>query len=288
MVKPMNVLSFIATPFVWLLSRSTALLVKMLKIDNGDEEGKVTEEEIKAMIREGYDDGEVQAVEQHIVGRVFNLGDRDVGSIMTHRSDLVGLDIKEGIARVKEKVQENLFNIYPVIDGSFDRMLGVVFLKDLFLEIDSPAFSLEKITRPANYLPENLSVYTTLEQFKKARVKYGIITDEFGDILGIVTLKDILEALVGEVPEAGEELEIVKRQDGSWLVDGQYSFYNFLEHFDLQDLYAGHEYNTLSGLILDLLQRVPSEGEQLSWQGFKMEIVDMDGARIDKVLVSNG
>lgn len=286
MAKSMNGLSFIATPFVWLLSRSTALLVKMLRIDRGDDEGKVTEEEIKAIIREGYDDGEVQAVEQHIVGRVFNLGDRDVGSIMTHRGDFVWLDIKEDARRVREKVQENLFNIYPVISGTFDDMLGVVFLKDLFLKIDSPDFSLEEIVRPANYLPENLSVYTTLEQFKKARVKYGIITDEFGDILGIVTLKDILEALIGEVPEAGEEPEIVKRQDGSWLVDGQYSFYNFLEYFDMQDLYTDHEYNTLSGLILDLLQRVPSEGEQLAWQGFKMEIVDMDGARIDKVLVS--
>ncbi|MDR1414792.1 MAG: hemolysin family protein [Odoribacteraceae bacterium] len=286
MVKPMNLLSFVATPFVWLLSCSTSLLVRMLRIDRGDDEGKVTEEEIKAIIREGYDDGEVQAVEQHIVGRVFNLGDRDVGSIMTHRTDLVWLDIREEAPRVREKVQENLFNIYPVFDGNFDKMLGVVYLKDLFLKLESPEFSLEDIVRPANYLPENLSVYTTLEQFKKARVKYGIITDEFGDILGIVTLKDILEALIGEVPEVGEEPEIVKRQEGGWLVDGQYSFYNFLEHFDMQDLYGEHEYNTLSGLILDLLQRVPSEGEQLSWQGFKMEIVDMDGARIDKVLVT--
>jgi putative hemolysin len=286
MVKPMNALSTIATPFVWLLSRSTSLFARLFRIEQGNDEGKVTEEEIKAIIQEGYDDGEVQAVEQHIVGRVFHLGDRNVGSIMTHRSDMVWLDMKDNSEQIREKVQENLFNIYPVISRNFDNMLGVVYLKDLFVKIDSPDFSLEEIVRPANYLPENLSVYTTLEQFKKARVKYGIITDEFGDILGIVTLKDILEALIGEVPEMGEELEIVRREDGSWLVDGQYSFYNFLEYFDMQDLYADHEYNTLSGLILDLLQHVPSEGEKLSWKEFTMEVVDMDGARIDKVLVS--
>ncbi|MDR2130870.1 MAG: hemolysin family protein [Odoribacteraceae bacterium] len=286
MVKPMNLLSFVATPFVWLLSRSALLLVKLFRVDQGNDEGKVTEEEIKAIIQEGYDDGEVQAVEQHIVGRVFNLGDRDVGSIMTHRNDLVWLDIRDDVDRVREKVQENLFNIYPVISGSFDNMLGVVYLKDLFVKIDSPDFSLAAIVRPAHYLPENLSVYTSLEQFKKARVKYSLITDEFGDILGIVTLKDILEALIGEVPEAGEEPEIIVREDGSWLVDGQYSFYNFLEYFHVQDLYIDNEYNTLSGLILDLLQHVPVEGERLAWSDFTLEVVDMDGARIDKVLVT--
>ncbi|MDR0544865.1 MAG: hemolysin family protein [Odoribacteraceae bacterium] len=286
MAKPMNGLSFVATPFVWLLSRSTSLLVRLFRVEQPDDEGKVTEEEIKAIIQEGYDDGEVQAVEQHIVGRVFSLGDRDVGSIMTHRNDLVWLDIRDDIDRVREKVQENLFNIYPVISGAFDNMLGVVYLKDLFVKIDSPDFSLEAIVRPANYLPENLSVYTTLEQFKKARVKYGIITDEFGDILGIVTLKDILEALIGDVPEVGEEQEIIARDDGTWLVDGQFSFYDFLEYFNMQDFYADNEYNTISGLILDLLQHVPSCGERLAWNDFTIEIVDMDGARIDKVLVS--
>ena len=282
--KPMYFLSKLALPFVWLLSKSSSLVIKITGI-KANEENKVTEEEIKAIVKEGFDGGEVQEVEQDIVERVFNLGDRNVGSIMTHRSDLVWLDVTDSIEKIREKVQENLFNIYPVASEKFDNIKGVVYLKDLFGRIDEPDFSLEEVIRPAQYLPENQSVYNALEQFKEARVKYGIVTDEFGGIQGIVTLKDIMEGLIGQVPEVGEEAEIVQRADGSWLVDGQYNFYDFLEYFDMEDLYAEHDYNTLSGLILEILERVPKTGETLTWLTFEFEIVDMDGARIDKVLV---
>ncbi|MDF9829555.1 hemolysin family protein [Parabacteroides sp. PF5-6] len=284
--KPMHYLSVIASPFVWILSQSTALVVKVLRLKASDD-NRVTEEEIKAIVQEGFDGGEVQEVEQDIVERVFNLGDRNVGSIMTHRSDLVWLDIADTPAQIREKVQENLYNIYPVVDGKLDELEGVVYLKDLFLYLDKPDFSLKNVIRPAEYLPENQSVYNALAQFKGARDKYGIVTDEFGGIQGIVTMKDILEGLVGAVPEEGEEEEIVQRADGSWLVDGQLSFYDFLEYFDLVDLYAEHDYNTLSGLILEILEHVPRTGEKLTWMIFDLEIVDMDGARIDKVLVTN-
>lgn len=284
MAQPMYHLSRITTPFVWLLSRSTSVMLRLLGIRQTDE-NKITEEEIKAIVKEGYDVGEVQEVEQDIVGRVFNLGDRNVGSIMTHRSDLVWLDITDSNEEIREKVQENLYNTYPVLSESFSKMLGVVYLKDLFGKIYSPGFSLEELLRPVQYLPENLSVYKALGQFKDARVKYGIVTDEFGDVQGIVTLKDIMEALVGEMPEIGEEQELVERTDGSLLVDGQCSFYNFLEYFDMEDLYADYDYNTLSGLILEILQHIPQIGEKLSWLQFEFEIMDMDGARIDKVLV---
>ena len=282
--RPMFLLSKLALPFVWLLSKSTSFVIKITGI-KANEENKVTEEEIKAIVKEGFDGGEVQEVEQDIVERVFNLGDRNVGSIMTHRSDLVWLDVTDSIEKIREKVQENLFNIYPVASEKFDNIKGVVYLKDLFGRIDEPDFSLEQVIRPAQYLPENQSVYNALEQFKQARVKYGIVTDEFGGIQGIVTLKDIMEGLIGQVPELGEEAEITQRADGSWLVDGQYNFYDFLEYFDMEDLYAEHDYNTLSGVILEILERVPKTGETLNWLTFEFEIVDMDGARIDKVLV---
>ncbi|GHV49533.1 hypothetical protein FACS1894181_08740 [Bacteroidia bacterium] len=281
---PMNFLSRIATPFVWLLSKSTALMVNMMGIQPS-EDSKVTEEEIKAIVKEGYDVGEVQEVEQDIVERVFNLGDRNVGSIMTHRTDLVWLDVNDSNEKTREKVQENLYNTYPVISENFNNLLGVVNLKDLFGRIYSSDFLLRELIRPIQYLPENLSVYKALEQFKDARVKYGLVTDEFGDVQGIVTLKDIMEALVGEMPEIGEEQEIVERSDGTLLVDGQLSFYNFLEYFDREDLYADYDYNTLSGLLLEILQHIPQAGEKLSWLDFDFEIIDMDGARIDKVLV---
>ena len=275
--KPMNFLSLISSPFVWLLSKSTALDTK--------EENRVTEEEIKAIVKEGFDGGEVQEVEQDIVERVFNLGDRNVGSIMTHRSELVWLDVTDSTEKIREKVEENLFNIYPVASEKFDNIVGVVYLKDLFGRIDQPDFSINQVLRPAQFVPENQSVYNALESFKQTHVKYGLVTDEFGGIQGIVTLKDIMEGLIGQVPEVGEESEIIQREDGTWLVDGQYSFYDFLEYFDMEDLYAEHDYNTLSGLILEILERVPKTGEKLKWLDFEFEIVDMDGARIDKVLV---
>lgn len=283
--RPMHLLSQLASPFVWLLSKSTAAVVRLLGLDKG-EDSKVTEDEIRAIIQEGRKDGEVQEVEQDIVERVFNLGDRNIGSIMTYRNDLVWLDITDNNEAIRDKVEENLYNIYPVANEKFDNILGVVYLKDLFGKIDRPGFNLKEIIRPAQFLPENLSVYNALAIFKTNRVKYGIVTDEFGGVEGIVTLKDILEGLIGTVPEAGEEQEFVEREDGTWLVDGQYSFYDFLAYFDMEDLYSEHDYNTLSGLILEVLERVPKTGEKLTWMNFGFEIVDMDGARIDKVLVT--
>ncbi|OAV65939.1 putative hemolysin [Bacteroidales bacterium Barb4] len=282
--RPMTVLSALGSPFVWLLSRSTTLVVNLLGL-NRENDNHVTEEEIKAIVKEGLSAGEVQEVEQDIVERVFNLGDRDITSIMTHRNELVWLDVTDSPDKIREKVQEFLFNIYPVASGKLDNLLGVVFLKDLFLPINTPGFSLEPLIRPAEYLPENQSVYAALSVFKQTRAKYGIVTDEFGGIQGIVTLKDIMEGLIGQFPEAGEELDITERADGTWLVDGQLSFYDFLAHFDMEDLYTGHEFNTLSGLILEKLQHLPHAGETLSWYSLDLEILDMDGARIDKVLV---
>lgn len=282
--KPMGILSKITAPFVWILSKSTKAVVTLIGLNNAGDNNKVTEEEIKAIVHEGFEDGEVQEVEHDIVERVFHLGDRTVGSIMTHRSDLVYIDIADSIDVIREKVKTNLYNTYPVISEKFDNIQGVVFLKELFGYIDSPDFSISKILRPAHFIQENMSVYRALEQFRQSRVKYGIVTDEFGSVQGIVTFKDIVDALIGEVNEIDEEPEIIRRKDGSVLVDGQCSFYSFLEYFDMEDLYEENDYNTLSGLILEILERVPTTGDCFSWMSFDFEIVDMDGARIDKVL----
>ncbi|MDR1102165.1 MAG: hemolysin family protein, partial [Tannerella sp.] len=284
MARPMNVLSAVASPFVWILSKSTHLVMMLLGL-HGMEENRVTEDEIKAVVKEGFDGGEVQEVEQDIVERVFTLGDRDVGSIMTHRSDVTWMDVGDSPASVREKVKTHPFNLYPVASEKLDNIVGVVYLKDLFGRIDSPDFTLSQALRPPQFVPENQSVYKALEQFRKARVKYGLVTDEFGGIQGIVTLQDIMEALIGQMLDADEEQEIKKRTDNSWLADGQYSFYNFLEYFDLEDLYAEYDYNTLSGLILEILERVPKKGDKLTWKDFEFEIMEMDGARIDRVLV---
>jgi putative hemolysin len=284
--RPMDFFARMTAPFVWILSESARVVVRLIGLGHArGDHYKVTEEEIKAMVHEGYEGGAVQEVEQDLVERVFHLGDRTAGSIMTHRSDLIWMDLSDSAEKIRRKVETHLYNTYPVASGKFDNIKGVVFLKDLFGQIDSPDFRLADVLRPPQFVQENMSVYKALEQFRQARVKYGLVTDEFGCVQGIVTLKDIVDALIGELPERDESPEIVKRQDGAVLVDGQYSFYSFLDYFDLTHLYEENDYNTLSGLILDLLERVPRKGDRFSWQNFSFEIVDMDGARIDSVLV---
>ena len=281
---PMDILSRIASPFVWLLSASTSFMMRLLGL-NKSGENKITEEEIKAIIQEGTEDGEIQEVEQDIVEKVFNLGDRKIGSIMTHRSDLIWLEIGESAESIRNKVKENVYTVYPVAHDELDHIEGVVYLKDLFSHLDEPDFKLADILRPAQFFPENQSVYNTLEHLKSDHIKYGLVTDEFGSIQGIVTLKDIVDVLLGEITESHDEPEIIRRDDGSLLVDGQCSFYEFLEYIDMECLYPEYDYNTISGLILHLLEHIPHTGEKISWHELEFEIVDMDGARIDKILV---
>lgn len=283
--RPMLILSRMAAPFVWLLSASTIAAIKLIGISKTDD-SKVTEEEIKAIIREGTEEGEIQEVEESIVSKVFNLGDRKIDSIMTHRNDLVWLEINESTCSIRDKVKKNVFTVYPVAQGVLDNIVGIVHLKDLFGKIDAPDFNLQDFIRPAQYFPENQSVYNTLAHLKAGHIKYGLITDEFGSIQGIVTLKDIVDALLGVVDDTGDEPAIVERSDGSLLVDGQCSFYEFLEYTGMEHFYSDHDHNTISGLILRILEHIPKTGEKLNWYGFEFEIVDMDGARIDKILVT--
>lgn len=282
--KPMYILSKIGAPFVCVLSWSTSFVVKIFGLKFKKSAG-VTEEEIKAIIQEGTDGGEIQQVEQDIVERVFNLSDRNVGSIMTHRSELVWLDVNDPTETIVAKIKQDTYSIYPVADGKLDNILGVAFLKDVFGCYGNDDFSLRDIVLPAEFMPEQISAYNALDRLKRSGVQYGLVTDEFGSVEGMVTLKDVLTALVGEMYETGEEPDIVPREDNSWFVDGQISFYDFLAHFDMEHLYNDNEYNTLSGLILALLERVPRVGEKFTWSVFEFEVVDMDIARIDKLLV---
>ncbi len=282
--RPMQWLSMIAMPFVWVLAKSTSGMFKLLGIK--DRGTKVTEEEIKSLIREGAEDGEVQEVEQDIMERVFTLGDRDLESIMTYRNYIVWIDVAMTKAEVKEAIHNNPFDKYPVCDGDLDNTLGIVYLKDMFMAIDSADFDIKTLLRPAEYFYENMQVYAALERMKENHGQCALVSDEFGTIKGMVTLKDIMEALVGDIPELDDEPDIIARQDGGYLVDGQCSFYNFLDYFKLSDLYSKYEYNTLSGLILELYGNIPKTGDRIKWNDFMFEIVDMDGARIDKVLVT--
>lgn len=281
---PMHLLSLLTSPFVWILTKSTALLSKMIGLR--EEDPIVTEEEIKSMIAEGAEDGSVQEMEQDIVERVFSLGDRKVESIMTSRNEIVWIEKEMTAEDISDLIKENLFEVYPVGNDSLDDILGVVFLKELFAALDQPDFKLSDIIRPAQYFHEYTDVYKVLEQMQEKQVAYGLVCDEFGVFQGIVTHKDILEGLVGAISDDEQEPDIIERkEENSWLVDGQIPFYDFLEHFECEDLFAENDYNTLGGLILEKLEHIPLSGESLEWEDFQFEVVDMDGARIDKILV---
>ena len=285
LARPMYWLSLVASPFVWLLAKSTSIIVNILNINTSEE--KVTEEEIKSMIDEGTESGEVQEVEQEIVDRVFSLGDRNVSTIMTHRNDIVSVDIDMPTEEVFRIVSEHLYQVYPVTrNKNLDDIVGTVYLKDLFGKWQDESFNLRELIRPAQYFHESMDVYKALEQIRKNHIKYGLICNEFGSLEGIITIKDILEALVGSLPSESEDPEIIHHEDNSWIIDGQCSFYDFLMHFDREDLYAENTHNTLGGLILQQLQHIPRTGESLQWSGFELKVIDMDGARIDKVLVT--
>lgn len=281
--QPMYYLSRAASPFVWLLSRSIELACTALRLSDG--ESRVTEEEIKSIIQEGAEAGEVQEVEQRIVGRVFSLGDRTVESVMTHRNDLVWLSSNMSAKQIRQCVAEEPHSIYPVCEDSLDRLLGVVYLKDLVSQLNNEELTLQPIVRKPKYFHEQTEVYNALEQLREEHQRYGIVCDEFGVTQGIITLQDILDALVGDIPDEHEQPCIVDREDGSALIDGQCPYFEFLEHFDLEDIVDHSEFNTISGLILTLLGHIPNVGERLEWNGFEIEIVDMDRVRIDRVLV---
>ena len=287
LAPPMHLLSVVAKPFVWLLSQSTALIVRLMGIR--DNESRVTEEEIKTMIQEGAESGEVQEVEQDIMERVFVMGDLKVSSIMTYRKELVCLDIHMSATEVRNIIRDSLYEAYTVIDGTLEKVCGIATLKALIVGLDRPDFSLESIICQPLYLPENMTVYKALELLKEQKVSRALVCDEYGSTQGIVTTKDILEGLVGEVGDTAdnEQPYIVERQDNKgWLVDGQCPLYEFLTHFECEELSAhAPNCNTLAGLILEQLGHIPETGERLVWQDFRMEIIDMDGARIDKVLV---
>lgn len=283
---PMRIISQITAPFIWLLTISTEGLLKLLNI-KPTADGKVTEEEIKAIIKEGTEVGEVQEIEQDILERVFHIGDRKINSLMTHRSDIEYLSLEDTAIELKAKVLEELHSIFPVCKESLDDIIGVATLKDLFANFEKGNFNLETIAKEPVYLIEHTSAYKALEHFKKTKVHYAFIVDEHAVFQGIITLNDILEALVGDASDFDDdEYKLVANEDGSWLVDGQYSLHDFLTSFDMDELTNDYEVTTVSGFFITELGSIPKEGEKIIWNKLELEAQKMDGAKIDKVLIN--
>ncbi|MEO6000032.1 MAG: hemolysin family protein [Chitinophagaceae bacterium] len=285
--RPMSLLSAITKPFIWLLTKTNDFVLRLFGFkDKGDD--IVSEEEIRSIIQDSTESGEIKEIEQGIVNRVFALGDRTASELMTHRSSIAWLEINDNLDTVKQKVNKEVHSIYPVADGHLDKLLGVVTVKELFpIEITDENFKLKNFIRKPIMVHENTPVYNILEQFKISKLHIAVIIDEYGLIQGIITMDDVVDALIGDATEYNhDEYQIIPRNENSWLADGQYPFFEFLIFFGLSEQgYVQGNYNTLGGLLLYHLHHIPTAGETLKWKDFEFEVVDMDDRRIDKILI---
>ena len=285
--KPMLWLSKLTSPFVWLLTVSNDFLLWLFQIRRTSE-SKISEEELKAMIKESAEGGEIMNIEQDIVERVFELGDRRIDTLLTHRSELVFFTTNDTEEVVRKKISEEKHSAYPLCkEGNLDHITGIVLVKDLFDESLQGGFDLKKIAKPPLFLNERMFAYQALESFKAHRMHYGLVIDEYGVTVGMVTMDDVVDALVGETTEMDQrDQQIVQREDGSWLIDGQYSIIDFEKEFDFEVSYKNKSFTTLAGLILQQSGAIPNVGDTVTVQNLRLEVVDKDGQRIDKVLVT--
>lgn len=288
--KPMNVLSKITAPFIVLLSFASDLLIRALNIKQS--ESAVTEEEIKSLIQEATSGGIFEEIEQEIVHNVFQLSDRRVTSLMTNRQEIVWLNLEDSVEENKAKIFESMHAIYPLCKGKVDNVLGLIYIKDLLgADVDERLAGLQSLKREPLYLPESNRAYQALEKFKEQRVFFGLIVDEYGGLMGVVTMHDIMDALVGDISEIDEfETEIIERADGTFLIDAQLPFDDFIQYFALTVNDSERKelvgFNTLGGFALHVLEDIPETGEKFRWKEFDFEIIDMDRSRIDKILVT--
>ena len=287
--RPLNFISRLTAPVVWLLSSSTSLVLKLLRLTRGSDVA-ITEEEIRAHIAHGTELGILEETEQELIESVIRLDDQRITAVMTSRVKIDRLDLDDSETENRRKLIETKFSRLPICRNGLDNVLGVVKSRDLLSHVlAGGGFDLEKVARDPVFVPETMTALELLELFKESGSSMALVIDEFGSVVGLVTLNDILEEIVGDLPASGVFTpSIIVRDDGSVLLDGQLSVVDFLEALDLKDLPADDRdsYHTLAGFILSRLERVPKEGDNFEWENRRFEVVDMDGRRVDKVLVS--
>ena len=284
LAAPMIVVSKLFKPFVWLLGRITDFVLKIMGVEPGTEP-PVTEEEIHLLIDQGTQAGVFEESEQDMVEGVFSLGDQRVYSLMTPRPDVVWLDVDDSLEDIRQKISECNFSRFPVRQGSLDMIVGIVKARDLLMRsLNDEPIVLKDLLKPAFFVPETMFASKALEIYKEKGTDMLLVIDEFGALQGLLTINDILEEIVGAMEI--EEPQATQRQDGSWLLDGMLEVDEFKEIFDLPLLPHEAEYETLSGFVMMSLGRMPQPADRFEWHGLKFEVMDMDGRRVDKVLVT--
>jgi len=287
---PMRFLANIGTPIVYLLSASTDALLGLLGIQP-TEESQVTEEEIKVMIAQGAESGMFEEAEQDMVERVFRLGDRPIKALMTPRTEIDWLDLDAPFEETQRDVLDSGHSRFPVARENLDECVGIVDIREfLNASIHGAPIDLLKVSSPPLYVAETASALSVLEQFKQSGDRVAMVTDEYGGVEGMVTLTDLLEAIVGDLPSSDREgdPDAMQREDGSWLIDGMISSDRLKEILEVEDLPYEEErnYHTLGGLMMTYLRHIPNVGEHFTCQRIRFEVMDMDGNRVDKVLVN--
>lgn len=289
MAQPMRILATISAPIVWLLSVSSAVVLKLLRADQTDEPG-VTEEEVKILLRQATEAGVFERAEQELVSGVFGLGDRTAGELMTPRHAIAWLDLADPEEVNRQRMAETPHELYPVYEGSTDNVLGVVSSRNLWhCQMTGSSTLIRDVMEPALFVPEISPVLTVMQQMRDNDMPMAIVVDEYGGIEGLLTVTDLLDDLVEDLGDDGESrIEgAVQRKDGTWLVDGALPAHEFRELFDIDRLEGeehGH-FETIGGFIMDQLGHIPAVGEEVAADSHRIEVVDMDGHRIDKVLV---
>ena len=287
---PMRMLANIASPVVYLLSASTDLVVRMMGIKPSTEP-QVTEEEIRVLIEQGTEAGTFEEAEQDMVERVFRLGDRPVNALMTPRPDIVWLDLEDTAEENRKKMLDSCHSRFPVCQGGLDNVLGIMHVTDLLARsLSGQQLDLTVSLRQPVFVPESTRGLKILEVFKQTGINLALVVDEYGVIQGLVTLNDIMVEIVGDVPSAGEleEPQAVQREDGSWLLDGMLPVDEFFEIFEIDEIPTDHRgsYQTLGGFVITHLGRIPYATDSFEWETLRFEVMDMDGNRVDKVLVT--
>jgi len=288
--RPMDLLSRITVPIISLLSLSTDGVLKLLHISQKGE-NQVSEEEVRMLIKEGTEGGVFEVAEKNIVERTFRLSDRQVNSLMTARKQIIWLDIDGSFKSLRDKVVNNTHAYYPVCKKTLDQVIGVVrtenVLKNFLVDEE---ISLEKTLHKPLFIPSNTAALKVLELFKKSGTHMALIVDEYGMVEGLISLTDILEAIVGDIPQASDdhEQEIIKRDKKSWLIDGLLAIDEFKEHFQIRKIPGekSGSFHTIGGFVMSKLGRIPKTGDLFVLDNFTIEVVDMDGNRVDKVLLT--
>ena len=284
----MRVLSLITAPFVWLMRKSTQILLRILHLSKR-RDTSVTEQEVKDMIAEGTESGIFKPAEKAMLEGVMRLADRTVRMIMTPRIDMVWLDIDDPASEQKKIMRTSGYSRFPVARGDLEEILGVVHAKDVLnAAFDGGAVSVKSVMRTPLIVPDTTSVLRLLDQIKQSGQHIAIIVDEYGSVEGLVSTTDVLQAIIGALPERGQEHaeRPVQREDGSWLIDGMTPIDEVEHLIGLKNMRGDGDFHTLAGFVIDKLGRLPSAGDHFVWEDARFEVVDMDARRIDKVLVN--